>query len=375
VRHRLLTALAALAAAATAGAVAAVAVFGGTAPAARPAVPKMSLATVVRTSLRETVLTAGTLGYAPTRPVVNELTGTYTWLPAVGHRVTAGHPLYRVDDLPVVLMAGRTPAWRSFSLGMTAGRDVTQLQANLIAEGYATGLLSGPSGYFDSLTAAAVRRWQAARGYPVTGQVLLGQIVFLPAAIRVGDQRVAVGQQAVAGQQPLLATTSRRTVTVPLNPDLPPVRRGQAVSIVLPSQSATPGKVVAVGPVPAGSVPASSVPAGPVPAGSGSGGASGTPAASAAAQQLTVAPARPGVTGTGSGIPVQVSLTVQSVRNVLAVPVTALLALAGGGYGIEVVSASGRHRLLGVTTGIFAAGRVQVSGAGIGPGLTVVVAQ
>jgi peptidoglycan hydrolase-like protein with peptidoglycan-binding domain len=364
VRRRLLTASAALTAAAVAGAVAAVAVFDGAAPAARPAVPQM-LARVVRASLRETVLTGGTLGYAPTRPVVNELTGTYTWLPAVGQRVTAGHPLYRVDDLPAVLMAGRTPAWRTFSLGMTVGRDVAELQANLIVEGYATGLLSRPSGYFDSLTAAAVRRWQAARGYPVTGQVLLGQMVFLPAAIRVGDQRVAVGQQAVAGQQPLLATTSRRTVTVPLNPDLPPVRRGQAVSIVLPSQAATPGKVVAVGPVPAGSVPA----------GPGSGGASDTSAASAPAQQLTVAPARPGVTGTGSGIPVQVSLTLQSVRNVLAVPVTALLALAGGGYGVEVVSASGRHRLVGVTTGIFAAGRVQVSGAGIGPGLTVVVAQ
>ncbi len=80
-------------------------------------------------------------------------------------------------------------------------------------------------------------------------------------------------------------------------------------------------------------------------------------------------------TGSGSGIGVQVSLTVQSVRNVLAVPVSALLALAGGGYGVEVVHGPGSQRLVGVRTGIFAGGRVQVTGAGIAPGTKVVVAQ
>jgi hypothetical protein len=73
--------------------------------------------------------------------------------------------------------------------------------------------------------------------------------------------------------------------------------------------------------------------------------------------------------------PVQVSLTVQSVRGVLAVPVSALLALAGGGYGLEVVLPSGAHQLVGVHTGVFAGGRVQVSGGGLVPGETVVTAQ
>ena len=71
----------------------------------------------------------------------------------------------------------------------------------------------------------------------------------------------------------------------------------------------------------------------------------------------------------------QVSLTTQSVKGVLAVPVSALLALSGGGYGVEVVSASGIHHLVGVTTGIYAGSRVQVSGAGIAQGVKVVVAQ
>ena len=90
---------------------------------------------------------------------------------------------------------------------------------------------------------------------------------------------------------------------------------------------------------------------------------------------LTVKPDRPRATGTGSDVPVQVSLTVQSVRHVLAVPVSALLALSGGGYGLEIVTASGHHYLTGVTVGVFAGGLVQVSGAGVASGTKVVVAQ
>jgi hypothetical protein len=74
-------------------------------------------------------------------------------------------------------------------------------------------------------------------------------------------------------------------------------------------------------------------------------------------------------------VPVQVALVVHSVRHVLAVPVSALLALAGGGYGIEIVTQAGRHRLVGVTAGTFAGGLVQVRGPGIAAGTKVVVAQ
>jgi hypothetical protein len=149
-------------------------------------------------------------------------------------------------------------------------------------------------------------------------------------------------------------TTTRRNVSVPVNPSLPPVTVGERVSIVLPSLVRTPGRVTAIGP------PTS---------GQGTGGTAG------ASSVLTVTPDRPAVTGTGTGVPVQVSLTVQSVRHVLAMPVSALLALSGGGYGIEIVTEAGRHRLVGVTAGTFAGGLVQVSGAGIVAGTKVVVAQ
>ena len=96
----------ALAAAALAGAVTAVAVRGGQAAPAAPAPPRPATATVVRTNLVSTALTGGTLGYAPARPVVNLVTGIYTWLPQPGTLVRAGGVLYRVDDSPVTLMAG-----------------------------------------------------------------------------------------------------------------------------------------------------------------------------------------------------------------------------------------------------------------------------
>jgi peptidoglycan hydrolase-like protein with peptidoglycan-binding domain len=340
-----------LAAAAIAGAVVTVAVGGGTAAPAAPAPPRVSTATVLRTDLATTVLTGGTLGYAPSRPVINQLAGTYTRLPAVGTTIRAGQVLYRVDDQPAILMTGGTPAWRAFALGMTGGPDVTELQANLIALGDASGLLSAPTGQFDVLTDDAVQRWQAAVGYPVTGQVAVGQIVFLPAVVRVGALNVAAGQNASPGQAPYQVTTAHRTVTVPVNPTLPPVAVGQDVSIILPSNATTPGTITAVGPAPPGAP--------------GSG----------ASTVLTVTPGRPAATGTGTAVSVQVSLTIQSVRGVLAVPVSALVAVVGGGYGLEIVTPSGAHRLVAVTTGIFAGGRVQVSGSGIAAGTKVVVAQ
>ncbi len=84
---------------------------------------------------------------------------------------------------------------------------------------------------------------------------------------------------------------------------------------------------------------------------------------------------RPAATGTGASVAVQVSLAIQVARHVLSAPVSALLALAGGGYGVEVVLPSGAHRLMGVHTGIFASGLVQVSGSGLTAGTKVVVAQ
>ncbi len=63
------------------------------------------------------------------------------------------------------------------------------------------------------------------------------------------------------------------------------------------------------------------------------------------------------------------------MRNALAVPIDALLALANGGDAIEEIDADGVHHLVAVTLGLFddAAGLVQVSGSGLSAGQFVVV--
>ncbi len=163
----------------------------------------MSTATVVRTDLDSTVLTAGTLGYSATNPLINRVAGTYTDLPPLGAPVGMGQDLYRVDDLPVVFMTGVLPAWRPFAAGMSDGPDVGQLQANLIAMGDAHGLLSVASDHFSLAAAEAVKRWQIAAGYPASGDIALGVVVFFPGPIMVGAPNVALGQGAVPGRPSL----------------------------------------------------------------------------------------------------------------------------------------------------------------------------
>ena len=88
---------------------------------------------------------------------------------------------------------------------------------------------------------------------------------------------------------------------------------------------------------------------------------------------MTITPTDPAQLPNLESAPVAVDVTTQSAKGVLAVPVNALLALAGGGYGLEVVDGRGRTRLVPVQTGIFDNSRVQVSGTGLAEGMNVVV--
>src|SRR5215470_5217027 len=269
-----------LAGAAAAGAVAMVAVTGGAPAPAAPAAPPVTTARVARTDLVTTVLTEGTLGYAASRPVVNQLTGTYTQLPRPGRSIGAGGTLYSVDNLPVVLMIGRIPAWRPMLPGITNGPDVTELERNLIALGYAGGLLSTPGDVWTAATTATVERWQYAAGLPVTGQVELGRVLFLPAPVRTGAPAVAPGDPAAPGQAPYQVTTATRVITVPLNPvNSPPVTLGERVRVILPSGVTSPGHIAAIG--------------APAPSASGTGGTPPAPpsGSGAAMTVLTVRPA------------------------------------------------------------------------------------
>ncbi|GFJ78748.1 hypothetical protein [Phytohabitans houttuyneae] len=67
---------------------------------------------------------------------------------------------------------------------------------------------------------------------------------------------------------------------------------------------------------------------------------------------------------------VDVAFTASERENVLTVPVAALLALAEGGYGVQVFDGTAT-RIVAVETGMFATGRVEISGDGIAEGMAV----
>ena len=71
--------------------------------------------------------------------------------------------------------------------------------------------------------------------------------------------------------------------------------------------------------------------------------------------------------------PVDVEIAGPTQTDALLAPITALLAVQGGGYGLEVVEPDGGHRIVRVEPGISADGRVAVTGD-IAEGATVVTA-
>jgi hypothetical protein len=78
--------------------------------------------------------------------------------------------------------------------------------------------------------------------------------------------------------------------------------------------------------------------------------------------------------GTFDTAPVSLTLTTGQVTDVLTAPVTALVALSGGGFGVQVVTGE-QVEYVPVETGMFAGGMVEITGEGIAAGTTVGVAQ
>jgi peptidoglycan hydrolase-like protein with peptidoglycan-binding domain len=350
--------------AAVGGSAAGLAALRGRPAAAAPAAgPATALATVAVRALSETDQQDATLGYAGSYSVLSGSAGVLTALPSVGAVIRPGHALYSVDGAPVVLLRGSVPMWRPLGPGVS-GVDVRQLNANLVALGYASAL---PADTYGSATAAAVRKLQTALGQPVTGTVAPGQVVFLPTAARITAVPVSLGAAPAPGTAVLSASSTTRTVTIDLDAaDQSSFRAGRPVTITMPDGSTTPGVVTAVSPVAV--APASDG------GGGGGGGGDGAGGGGDPTVTVTITPRQPAATGTLDQAAVTVTITTRVVPRALTVPVTALLAQAGGGYAVEVDS-GGSRRVLPVRLGMFdeSAGLVQVSGAGLAAGQHVVV--
>jgi hypothetical protein len=165
------------------------------------------------------------------------------------------------------------------------------------------------------------------------------------------------GTLAEQGASILSATSTRPQVSIDLDAAQQGlVKVGDKVTITLPDGTTTSGVVSRVGSV------------------------ATTPSDSSDSQDTSptisveVTLTHPAQAGHLDQAPVLVAITTDTVKHALVVPVNALLALAGGGYAVEVSSGGSRH-LVPVELGLFddAQGLVQVSGSGLEEGQRVVV--
>jgi HlyD family secretion protein len=300
--------------------------------------------------------------------------GIVTRLAGVGAVVGRGQMLYEVDGHPVPLWYGARPAWRTFGLGMTDGADVRQLEANLVALGFDPDRAITVDGHYSWATAAAVKRWQKASGRTQTGAVPLGQVVFLPGPIRVATVTATQGAPLPAGTAILTATSTRPQVTVALDPAMQQlVRRGDRVEVILPDGTATRGTVARVSRVATQPTTGSAQNGGQNQSEGGNSEGSGSGSGQTTVQ-VTIRLANPKAAANLDQAPVQVAITTQAARGVLAVPINALLAQPGGGYAVQLVDGSASRRVA-VRTGLFdeTAGLVEVKGAGLAEGMKVQV--
>lgn len=323
-------------------------------------------AEVVTTTLRDTGTIGGTLGYGDAVPVTAAgKGGIITWLAPVGSTVKRGKPLYKVDERPVVALYGKLPLYRELRSGVD-GDDVKQLERNLSELGYAGFTVDE---YYTAGTAAAVAEWQDDIGQKSTGVVMPGDAVFVPSAVRIADRAAQVGAAAGgAGGEVLSYTGTAREVVVELEvADQRLAKEGASVTVTLPGGGEVKGKIAEVGTVAGTSDDDSS---------GGGAGSDGGGAAEDATVDVIVAITEQEALGDLTGGPVDVTFISSTRKDVLAVPVGALLSLAEGGYGVEVVSdqAGGKTRIVAVDTGLFADGLVEVSGDGIAEGTVVGVA-
>lgn len=338
---------------------------------AAPEVPTSSAA-VVRTDLQTTTELPGTLGYAGTYQLTDQSQGTLTALPTPGQVIDRGQTLYEVNGIGIPLFFGPRPMWRNLQAGVSPGSDIDQLDLNLVALGYSDNGYLTPGDTFTSATTAAIDEWQAARGLPLTGAVDVGDVVYAPAALRVATLATTIGTPLQPGTVVLDATSTSRSVDVAL-----PVAQeylvkvGDPVTVTLPNgTSTTPGTIVTIAPVAISAQNSSSD-----NGGSGAGGSGSSSSSSSTAQatvDVSVQLTDPAAAGSFDQAPVEVSIVDASVKDILAVPINALVALAGGGYGVEVLSGT-QKTLLGVQTGLFANTLVQVSANGLSPGMRVEV--
>lgn len=286
----------------------------------------------------------GTLGHGSTTTVAGKGSGTITWLPSTGSTIKRGKALYKIDNKPVTLLYGTLPAYRTLSSGVK-GADVKQFEKNLWAMGYRGFTVDSR---YTAATASAVKDWQEDLGLSETGTIETSQIVYAAGSVRIDSLSAQNGSSVQPGSEILKYTGTALVATVDLSMDSARLaKQGATVQVAMPDGKTVPGRIVKVGTT--------------VQQGQGD------------EEDTTLIEVTISFSGAPKGMD-EASVTVDFVaserKDVLTVPVAALLALAEGGYGVQVVDGT-TTKIVAVQTGLFADGKVEIKGDGLAAGMKV----
>jgi hypothetical protein len=303
---------------------------------------------------------AGTLGYGDTVTVRSPASGVVTAVPATGTDLARGAVLFAVDSQPVVLLYGELPIWRSLSSSSSDGPDILQLETNLAALGYtASGRMTVDS-HFTYYTGVALKAWETAMGFTKPDTTFgASEAVYLPGTVRV-DSVVTRGTVATNATEVLtVAVTDEVTDTVVGDHGVTSASSATqevALQVTTTDQSLfSAGLAVQVELADATTVAGTVSSVGTTVKRSGSG-----PNSTLYVDVSVAIPDEP-AGGLIEG-PVTVHVPSQSAKQALMVPVRALVALAEGGYAVQRQATDGTLSYVGVETGLFSDGWVQVTG-------------
>lgn len=300
--------------------------------------------TVTRGSLVAEVVLAAEVSHGDPATLVGS-GGIVTALPRPGEVIRPGEQVHEVDGRPVVLVRGERPFWRDLESGVRPGPDVEQLEQLLVDLGFGDDLTVDDT--FTWYTARALRAWQESLGVERTGRFSPADAVVTSAeAIRVDTLHVALGEQADGFLLDHTDTTLRAYANL-ASAQSSWLTAGTPVTVEASDGARLDGVVAEV-----------ETDRGldddrrPLP-------------------DRVVIDVDDASRLAGLGGSARVIVSGDAVDDVLVVPVTALLALSDGGYGVEVVR-DGRPVLVPVEVGLVADARVQVA-EGLEEGDEVVV--
>lgn len=307
---------------------------------ARTAVVPTETVEVTRRDLSEEVKLTGTVQFEEARALPIDADGLITSAPQQDDIVRPGDELIRINDEPVTLAEGSVPLYRQLrrvgrfevdeandKLGLQEGEDVAQLQRFLLSKGFDDEGRLEPDGIFGLTTERAVKAWQKDVGVPATGKVDRSQLVFVDGPLRV-DAAPEVGMRFDQVTVGAVTPSVQFEVT---NRQRPFFAEGTQVSIESDAGVA-PGIVTSL---------------------KRTTGADGSARHAVKVEFVSDAPAE-----------VETTEIVSSrvlAENVTTVPVRALVALAEGGWAVQVETATGLE-LTGVELGTVVDGIAEIEG-------------